>query len=179
MPSLAELSIMLLALLGAGVVVILLRRAPKGPEATPQLAPSRDRAPAAAIPAGPGKHAIVELHPGVPLAEQLRHHAAEAELRGLRPHLEFGAGWCPPSRMFGEVLSDPRMVSALAGAYLLRADIDAFADDPLLRTWRVSAVPVFFELDAEGQATGRSITGAAWGADTVDNMAAAMSEFLA
>ncbi|MCA9685367.1 MAG: thioredoxin family protein [Myxococcales bacterium] len=178
MPSILELSIMLLALLGAGVVVMIFRRGSAGPEATPQLAPSRDRAPAA-MPAGPGKHAVVELHPGVPLTEQLRHHATEAELQGLRPYVEFGAGWCPPSRMFGEILSDPRMIAALAGTYLLRADIDAFAEDPLLRTLRVSAVPVFFELDAEGRATGRSITGAAWGADTVDNMAAAMTKFMA
>src|SRR5690554_2157395 len=55
------------------------------------------------------KHAVVELKPGISLALHLRDHANRAEARGLRPFFEVGAIWCPPSRMFGEVLHDPRM----------------------------------------------------------------------
>lgn len=127
----------------------------------------------------PGRFRVVDLRPGSPLDAQLRHHAAEAEASHLRPFVEFGAQWCPPSRMFGEVLDDPRMVRALAGVYLIRVDIDALGSDPLVREWGVAVVPLFHELDAAGERTGRSTTGAAWGEDTVENMAAAMARFFA
>jgi len=140
----------------------------------PELPPKRE--PPAPAAAGP---VIVHLHRGQPLAEQLRTHANAAEARGLRPFFEVGAIWCPPSRMFGEALSDPRMEAALAGVYLIRADMDEFAGDPVLSELRVVAVPVFFELDADGQATGRKMTGDAWGVDTIDNMSAALTKFCA
>lgn len=140
----------------------------------PELPPKREPPPKRA--AG---HAIVHLHVGKPLAEQLRVHANTAESRGLRPFLEVGAIWCPPSRLFGEALTDPRMEAALAGVYLIRVDMDEFSSDPKLRELGVVAVPVFFELDAEGHATGRSMTGAAWGADTIENMSGALAQFCA
>jgi thiol:disulfide interchange protein len=140
----------------------------------PQLPPKRS--PPAPAPAA---HAIVHLHLGQALAEQLRIQANTAESRGLRPFLEVGAIWCPPSKLFGDALGDPRMEAALAGVYLIRVDMDEFADDPKLRELGVVAVPVFFELDAEGQATGRSMTGAAWGADTIENMSGVIAKFCA
>jgi hypothetical protein len=57
--------------------------------------------------------------------------------------------------------------------------MDDFSGDPKLSELRVVSVPVFFELDGDGEATGRSMTGAAWGADTVDNMSAALAKFFA
>lgn len=142
---------------------------------TPSLPPERQR-PAPPAPSVAG-HVVVHLHAGSPLAEQLRLHANTAESRGLRPFFEAGAIWCPPSRLFGEALTDPRMEAALAGVYLIRADVDEFGGDPKLNELRVISVPVFFELDADGQATGRSMTGDAWGADTIDNMSAAIAKF--
>jgi hypothetical protein len=128
---------------------------------------------------GPATPTIVELGPDQPLADQLKAHAAQAQARGLRPVFEVGAIWCPPSKLFGDALDHQHMQTALANVYLIRADMDAFGHDPLLRELNVVAVPVFFELDGEGRTTGRSITGAAWGADTVDNMSATMAKFLA
>ena len=122
-------------------------------------------------------HAVVQLRPGQPLAEQLRTHVGFAEAKRLRPFFEVGAQWCPPSKLFGDSLADPRMVEALAGVYLIRADMDEFGSDPKLQELRVVSVPVFFELDAHGQSTGRSMTGAAWGVDTVANMSAALAKF--
>jgi len=145
----------------------------------PSLPP--ERAPTPARPA-PSKAAmeVVELHASTQsLAEQLRTHASVAESRKLRPFVEFGATWCPPSRMFGQVLTDPRIQAAMAGVYLIRVDIDAFGSDPVLTEWRVMAVPCFHELDADGQATGHKMTGDAWGADTIENMSAALSRFCA
>jgi hypothetical protein len=128
------------------------------------------------IHARPQEHQVVEIHSG-DLREQLRTHAAEAELRGLRPFVEFGASWCPPSAMFGRILDDPSMVAALAGIYLIRAESDDFDDQLGDAGFRVVSVPVFFELDAEGQPTGRRIDGGAWGADTVENMSRVMGQF--
>jgi thiol:disulfide interchange protein len=139
---------------------------------TPSLPPKRE--PPAET------HAIVHLHPGdTALAEQLRAHANRAEQRGLRPFLEVGAIWCPPSKLFGEVLDHPRMQAALEGIYLIRVDMDEFDNDPKLTELGVVSIPVFFELDAEGEATGRKIDGGAWGVDTVENMSAVMARFWA
>ncbi len=149
-------------------------------ESTPSSPPPRVAA-AAATPrlARPHEHHVVHLHRG-DLREQLRSHAGEAELRGLRPFVEFGAIWCPPSSMFGRILEDPQMVAALAGVYLIRAESDHFeADDLVDAGFAIRGVPVFFELDAEGVATGRKIDGGAWGADTVENMSRVMGQFFA
>lgn len=173
MVSLYVLSILgLLVAVGIGKLVsnALTDAKPVGP--TPQRVPLEARAPASS-------HRVVSLHGGAPLAAQLREHAALAEELGLRPFLEFGALWCPPSRMFGEVLGDPRMVAALSGVYLIRVELDDFSGDPLARELGVVAVPVFFELDATGRSTGRSVNGGAWGADTVENMSSTMSRFFA
>jgi hypothetical protein len=71
------------------------------------------------------------------------------------------------------------MKAALAGVYLIRAELDEFADDPNTRELRAVAVPVFYELDADGRWTGRQINGGAWGADTVENMSRTMAGFFA
>lgn len=171
-------------LLGLAIVVVVLggvlfyalaqQRASLDESRKPSLPPTRE--PAASSPSKTN-HVVVELHRGQPLAEQLRVHANTAEARGLRPILEVGATWCPPSKMFGNALTDPRIHAALAGVYLIRVDSDEFDGDSKLSELRVMSVPVFYELDADGQATGHSITGAAWGADTIENMAAALTRF--
>jgi hypothetical protein len=173
-----EIGIGLLIMLVAigGVLIYSLTHQQAAIEAAkkPELPPTR----------GPGsaenaRGFVVELEPVRPLAGQLRVHAERAALRGLRPYLEVGAVWCPPSKLFGEALTDPRLEAALTGVYLIRVDLDAFTDDPTLSELGVEGVPVFFELDVHGEATGRTMTGAAWGADTVENMAAAVAKFCA
>jgi hypothetical protein len=172
--------IVMLAVAAAVIVAgtLILRTTQRQPLAgpTPSLAPAR---PAEPIKARPHEHHVVQIHRG-DLREQLRVHAAEAELRGLRPFVEFGAIWCPPSKLFGVALSAPEMVAALAGVYLIRAESDDFEADELIDTgFSIRAVPVFFELDAEGLPTGRQINGGAWGADTVENMSRVMGQFFA
>ena len=159
-----------------GALVARARRSPAAPAPTPSMPAPRPVEPALAH---PSEHHVETLGRG-PLREQLRHHANQAELRGLRPFVEFGASWCPPSVMFGRVLDDPRMVAALAGIYLVRAESDHFEADELGDAgFNIRGVPVFFELDAEGAPTGRQIDGGAWGADTVENMSRVMSQFFA
>jgi thiol-disulfide isomerase/thioredoxin len=141
---------------------------------SPQLAPAR----VAAQPSA-GKHVVVHLRAGTPLGALLRDHANTAETQGLRPFLEFGATWCPPSRIFGELLDDPRMHPALAGTYLIRSELDDFVNDPLTNELGAVAVPVFYELNADGRSTGRTITGAAWGDDRFENISKTMARFFA
>lgn len=165
-------------LFGAGAVVfglVLLRSQRRQPLASGE-SPSLPAKPA---PAPRASHVVVHIHPGTSLAALLREHANAAELAKLRPFLEFGAVWCPPSRIFGDALEDPRMRSALAGVYLIRAELDEFGDDPYARELRATSVPVFYELDAEGRSTGRTINGGAWGADTIENMSRTMTGFFA
>ncbi|MFV8752848.1 thioredoxin family protein [Nannocystaceae bacterium ST9] len=173
--------VVIIAVVGVSIVVAatLVRRVLRKPEPgpTPSLPPPRSEP--EPIVARPHEHHVVQIHRG-DLREQLRSHAADAELRGLRPFVEFGAIWCPPSSMFGRILDDPRMVAALAGVYLIRAESDHFEADELADAgFNIRAVPVFFELDAEGAPTGRRIDGGAWGADTVENMARVMGQFFA
>ncbi|PRP99888.1 hypothetical protein [Enhygromyxa salina] len=132
-----------------------------------------------AAPRSASSHVVVHLRAGTPLGSLLREHANTAEAHRLRPFLEFGARWCPPSRMFGELLDQPRLQAALAGVYLIRAELDDFVNDPRTKELRAVSVPVFYELDADGQSTGRTITGAAWGADTLDNISTTMTRFFA
>jgi hypothetical protein len=171
--------VMLLAMLfGAGAVVFavaLLRSQRRRPLASGE-SPSLPVKPA---PVPAASHVVVHIHAGTSLAAMLREHANAAELAKLRPFLEFGAVWCPPSRIFGVSLEDPRMKSALAGVYLIRAEMDDFGDDPYSRELRPTSVPVFYELDADGRWTGRTINGGAWGADTIENMSRTMSGFFA
>jgi len=174
--------VIFLGLFGAAVVGVLAyiisqkRKYALGQANTPELVPAK---PAAAAALSATEPVIVELQPNTPLAVQLRDHCQRAEFRKLRPLFEVGASWCPPSRLFGNALAEPQMTAALAGMYLIRADMDAFDGDPKLRDLGVISVPVFFELDASGEATGRSMNGGAWGADTLDNMSSAIARFCA
>lgn len=175
---LSELALLLAAIVSVGAIVIGValrlskRRNALPSEAAPSLPPKPAAKPSAS-------HVVVHIHAGTPLADLLREHANAAELAKLRPFLEFGAVWCPPSRIFGDALEDPRMRAALAGVYLIRAELDDFANDPTTRELRASVVPAFYELDADGRWTGRAINGGAWGADTIENMSRTMTGFFA
>lgn len=69
------------------------------------------------------------------------------------------------------------MVEAFRGIYLIRLDFDEWQDQLSDSGFHVPGIPVFFELDLEGQPTGRAISGAAWGEDIPANMAPPLSEF--
>ena len=166
----------LLIVFGLGSLLFWLVTRPRAGQLASGESPQLPAARVAAQPSA-SAHVVVHLQPGTPLGALLRDHANTAETQGLRPFFEFGALWCPPSRMFGELLDDPRMQAALAGVYLIRAELDDFVNDPRTKELSTVSVPVFYELNADGQSTGRSITGAAWGADTPENMTSTMARF--
>jgi thiol:disulfide interchange protein len=111
------------------------------------------------------------------LAEVLTYHAGRAAELGRRPFVLFSAEWCPSCVALESSLTDERMVEALAGTYVIRLDIDEWESRLRGTGFRVVGVPTFFEVDPEGQPTGRILTGAAWGADTIGNMAPCLKEF--
>ncbi len=178
-----DLGALLSIALGFGLVlaVALLARAARAERRPIVARPSVPQVPLAAAPP-PAKakpaHEVVALRPGVDLGEQIREHATRAELAGLRPFVEFTASWCPPSIAFDGALEHPLMVEALRGIYLITVDIDEFGGFNYERWgFRVPGVPIFFEVDVEGRATGRTITSNAWGPDIPENMGRVMGAF--
>ena len=105
---------------------------------------------------------------------------ARAKREGLALFVQFGDDWCKPCVALKRSLDDPRMVEAFAGTLVV--SIDTAVD------WKGQAagcglddsrIPVFHALDHRGRPTGPFITGGAWGADTVENMAPVLARFFA
>ena len=70
------------------------------------------------------------------------------------------------------------MVDAFDGVYLIRLDVDDWGwgkDSP--DGFYVTVIPVFFALDANGEATGETIDGNAWGENISANMAPPLKDF--
>lgn len=138
-----------------------------------------------AAPMVPGEWVVVCAPSG--LEALVASHAATAHERGVRAYLYLSAPWAPPCRVLEQGRADPALAAALAPAYLIElADAGDLAPESLEATRFISALgrhgvrvtyPSFFELDAAGQVTGRSIDGSAWTADTVENMAVALAPF--
>jgi thiol-disulfide isomerase/thioredoxin len=111
------------------------------------------------------------------LLDILQIEAKKAFDLGRQPYVEFYADWCPPCNAIRESLNDERMVEAFTGTYIIKVDFD-FWENKLLGTgFYVSGIPAFFEIDPDGNPTGRTITGAAWGEDVPENIAPPMKEF--
>ncbi len=103
--------------------------------------------------------------------------AQNAETLGRVPYLQIVADWCPACRALKRSMKDERMIDAYRGTYILLADIDIWRDQlPKIGIY-VPGVPAIYELTDEGKPTGRSITGAAWGENTPENMAPPLDEF--
>jgi thiol:disulfide interchange protein len=123
---------------------------------------------------------VVDPHPEEgAIADLLAEHARRAGELGLHPFVEFTATWCPSCNALAESLDDPRMIDAFRGAYLIRLDIDEWERSLPGSGFRVFGVPTFFEVDEKGLPTGRTLTGAAWGRDIVENMAPVLKQFFA
>ena len=139
---------------------------PKAPTPAPPLASGSDR------------FVIVTLKAADrPLTDLLRTEAQKARQKGLTPFVEFYADWCGPCNDLSRSLSDPRMIEAFAGTYIIRLNVDEWQDAPAGAGFAVKAIPAFFAVDETGKPTGQTITGAAWGDDIPENMAPPLKAF--
>jgi len=114
---------------------------------------------------------------GGPLAVQLVAWIARANAAGRVPCVYLTAGWCPPSVKLERALTDPQMQRALREVEAATLDIDAWGDQLGAAGFSASNIPVFFAVDAQGKPTGPTITGAAWGENTPENMAPPLERF--
>ncbi len=114
------------------------------------------------------------------LTEQLFAHTQLALAMGLMPYVEFTATWCPACQAIERSLSDGNelMVDACQGTYIIRVDVDAWDWNEREKAgFEVEFIPIFYLLDREGQPTGNTIGGDAWGDNIPANMAPPLKEF--
>ncbi len=114
---------------------------------------------------------------GGPLAVQLTAWIARTTAAGRVPCVYLTAGWCPPSVKLEKSLTDPQMQRALREVEAATLDVDAWGEALAAAGFSARSIPVFFAVDAQGQPTGPTITGAAWGENTPDNMAPPLERF--
>ena len=121
----------------------------------------------------------VRLHPdGGPLKTQLADGAAKAKARGLTAYAELRADWCDPCVALEKSMSDPRMIDAFAGTYVMHLDVDEWSAKDVEGTGlKASVIPIFYALDGDGKPTGRTIDGGAWGENVPENMAPPLKKF--
>jgi thiol:disulfide interchange protein len=112
------------------------------------------------------------------LSDLLKAEAQKAAALGRKPFVEFGASWCPPCQAIQQNLDDPRMAEAFKNTYIIQMDLDEWQTHLSGTDFRVVAIPIYYEIDKNGRATGRSLSGAAWGPDTPDKMAPVLKNFL-
>jgi thiol-disulfide isomerase/thioredoxin len=126
----------------------------------------------------PTSFTLVVLHPSQgKLPSLLKTHAEQATQLGRNPFVEFSAEWCPPCKALAASLSDPRMVDAFRGTYIIRLDLDEWKSQLGRSGFNVPGVPAFYELDEAGRPSGKMITGGAWGEDIPENMAPPLQAF--
>ena len=126
----------------------------------------------------PDKFTVVRLNYfDTPLGDLLKSEVQKARELGQKPYVEFYADWCPPCNALRENLGDERMVDAFIGTYIIQLDTDQWKRQLSGTGFAVPGIPMFFEIDAEGKPTGRTINGGAWGEDIPENMAPPLKAF--
>jgi thiol:disulfide interchange protein len=112
------------------------------------------------------------------LMTQLASEAQKAKTLGFAPFIEFDATWCPPCQAIEKSIKakDPLTVQALQGVYLIRADVDEWGSENG-KDFTFDAIPVYYQLDENGNPTGAVIDGGAWGEDIPENFAPVLDAF--
>lgn len=106
--------------------------------------------------------------------EQLGKHAAKARELKFKMFIEFGS-LDPVCEDVDNSLSDPRMVEAYAGTYIVHLDNHEWQGQARIP----QAIPAWVELDKDCTMTAHSIDGTAWAENTPMNMAPILKQFFA
>jgi thiol:disulfide interchange protein len=109
---------------------------------------------------------------------QLASEAQKANSLGLAPFIEFDATWCPPCQAIEKSIQakDPLTMQALQGVYLIRADVDEWGSESG-KNFAFEAIPVYYQLDKNGNPTGAVVDGGAWNEDIPENFAPVLDAF--
>ncbi|APR88180.1 hypothetical protein A7982_13529 [Minicystis rosea] len=111
------------------------------------------------------------------LPAALKAEAAKAKAMGLKPYVEFWASWCGPCMAIKKNLDEPRMKAAFKGAYIIELNADEWSNKLSGTGMSAGVIPIFYQLDDEGKATGKKIDGGAWGDNIPANMAPPLDKF--
>ncbi len=87
------------------------------------------------------------------------------------------ADWCAPCRAVRESSAHPAVAKALKDVWLVRLQADAWRDALAGSGYEGADIPRFHEVGPDGRATGRKVTGEAWGADTPENIGPALDAY--
>ena len=158
---------------------------PQTPRATPEPAVARSTEPESEPGDTPDATSlgmeIVRLHPeDGDIQTLLAQEAQKAVELGLMPVVEFDATWCPPCQAIDAGLhsNNELLLDAYAGTYIIKLDVDEWGwGDSRLHDFDFAGIPVYFKLDENGQPTGETIDGNAWGENIPENIAPPMDEF--
>ncbi len=103
----------------------------------------------------------------------------KARALGQMPFVEFDATWCPPCQAITASLAakNKLMLEAYSGIYLIHADVDQWGWHNPEAGFSFDAIPVFYQLDADGRPGGPPIDGGAWAADIPENIAPVLAKF--
>jgi thiol-disulfide isomerase/thioredoxin len=110
------------------------------------------------------------------LSPTLAAAVAEANKESLQPVAYFYADWCPPCQALRKSFTDPLIVAALEGTYIVQFSADVWKQSARSNKFFFNAIPVLFTLDEQGLPVDR-IDGSAWSENTPKNMAVALRRF--
>ncbi len=128
----------------------------------------------------PDKFSLIKIvGNGADLGEILLAEAQKATELGREPYVDFSADWCPPCQAIEANIDDELMIDAFTGTYIIQLDFDEWEKKLSDTGFYVIGIPSYYEIDGEGYATGRMITGSAWGEDIPENIAPPMKAFFA
>ena len=96
---------------------------------------------------------------------------------GLNAYAFFTAEWCENCQEIEQSLKDAGMAHVFRGAYIMRLDLDVWADQARESGMFVVGVPAFYGIGADGRANGRAFIGGASSQDSTGRSITSLEDF--